>query len=112
MGRKGLVIMAGFIICVIVGCFFIGLGILSFFAKKAVGFWSNAKMFEVKDVKGYNRAVGKLWCVFGIVFILLCLPMLDGQNSPLIMISILGIVVEVLILMIIYTQVIEKKYRK
>ena len=104
--------MAGFMICVIVGCFFIGLGILSFFAKTAVGFWSNTKMFEVNDVKRYNRAVGKLWCAFGIVFILLSLPMLDGQNSPLIMISILGIVIEVLVLMVIYTQVIEKKYSK
>ena len=104
--------MAGFMICVIVGCFFIGLGILSFFAKTAVGFWSNTKMFEVNDVKRYNRAVGKLWCAFGIVFILLSLPILDGQNSPLIMITIIGVVVEVLVLMIIYTQVIEKKYRK
>ena len=112
MGREVLMIMVGFIICAIVGCFFIGLGILSFFAKRTVGFWANAKMFEVNDVKGYNHAVGKLWCVFGIVFILLSLPMLDGQNSPLIMISILGIVVEVLVLMVIYTQVIEKKYRK
>ena len=104
--------MAGFIICAIVGCFFIGLGISSFFAKRAVGFWANSKMFEVNDIKGYNRAVGKLWCVFGIVFILLSLPMLYGQNSPLIMVTILGVVVEVLVLMIIYTQVIEKKYRK
>ena len=104
--------MAGFIICAIVGCFFIGLGISSFFANRAVGFWANAKMFEVNDIKGYNRAVGKLWCVFGIVFILLSLPMLYGQNSPLVMVTILGVVVEVLVLMIIYTQVIEKKYRK
>ena len=104
--------MAGFIICAMVGCFFIGLGIFSFFAKKAVGFWANAKMFEVNDIKGYNHAVGKLWCAFGIVFIFLSLPMLNGQNSPLVMITILGVVVEVLVLMIIYTQVIEKKYRK
>lgn len=104
--------MAGFIIGVIVGCFFIGIGISSFHTKEAVGFWANAKMFEVNDIKGYNHAMGKLWCVFGIVFILLNIPMLDGQNSPLVMITILGVMVEVIVLMIIYTQVIEKKYRK
>ena len=104
--------MEGFIIGVIVGCFFIGIGIFSFHAKKAVGFWANARMFEVNDIKGYNHAMGKLWCVFGIVFILLNTPMLDGQNSPLVMITILGVMVEVIVLMIVYTQVIEKKYRK
>ena len=104
--------MAGFIICVIVGCFFVGIGISAFFAKKTVGFWSNAKVYKVNDVRKYNHAVGKLWCTFGVVFVVLSTPMLDGQNSPLIIISILGIVAEVIALMIIYTQVIERKYRK
>lgn len=104
--------MAGFIICVIVGCFFVGIGIFAFFAKKTVGFWSNAKVYEVNDVRKYNHAVGKLWCAFGVVFVILSTPMLDGQNSPLIIITILGIVIEVIALMVIYTQVIEKKYRK
>ena len=92
--------------------FFIGIGIFSFRAKKAVGFWANAEMFEVNDMKGYNHAMGKLWCVFGIVFILLSTPLLDGQNSPLVLISIVGIMVETIVIMVIYTQVIEKKYRK
>lgn len=104
--------MTGFIIWAIVGCCFIGLGIFSFFAKKATGFWANAEMFEVNDIRKYNHAMGKLWCVFGLVFIILGIPLLDGQNSPLIIISILGVFVEMLAVMIIYTQVIEKKYRK
>lgn len=41
----------GFIIWCIMGVLFIGLGIFAFTAKKAVGFWANAKMFEVTDVK-------------------------------------------------------------
>lgn len=104
--------MAGFIIWAIVGCCFIGLGIFSFFSQKATGFWANSKMFEVKDIRGYNHAMGKLWCIFGIVFIGLGIPLLDAQNSPLVLISILGVLIEVIILMIIYTQVIERKYRK
>ena len=104
--------MIGFIIWAIVGCFFVGVGISSFFAQKATGFWANNKMFEVNDVKKYNHAMGKLWCFFGIVLILLGIPLLDGQNSPLVLISSIGVIFEVIVLIIIYTQVIEKKYRK
>jgi hypothetical protein len=77
-----------------------------------VGFWVNAGKFEVTDVKKYNGAVGKLFIGYGIVFILLGLPMLSGQNSPWIILSIGGIMVESMGSMIIYTVVIEKKYRK
>lgn len=104
--------MTGFIIWAIVGCCFIGLGIFSFFSKRPTGFWANTKMFEVNDIRRYNHAMGKLWCAFGIVFIVLGIPLLDGQNTPLILISVLGIFLEAIALMIIYTQVIEKKYRK
>lgn len=104
--------MVAFIIWSVVGAFFLGLGIYAFFSKKPVGFWANSKVFEVSDVKGYNRAVGILWCVFGIVFIALGLPLLQGQNSPYILISMLGVMVEVIAVMAIYTTVIEKKYRK
>ena len=104
--------MTAFMIWAIGGCCFIGLGIFSFFAKKAIGFWANAEMFEVNDIRKYNHAMGKLWCVFGLIFIILGIPLLDGQNSPLIVISILGVFVEMLAFMIIYTLVIEKKYSK
>ena len=102
----------GFIIWSAVGCLFIGLGIYSFYAKKPMGFWANAQMFEVKDRKKYNAAVGKLFSVFGIVFILLGLPLLSGQNSPWIFLSVIGALVECIIAMIVYTVVIEEKYRK
>lgn len=104
--------MIGFIIWTIVGIFFIILGIFVFFSKKAAGFWANAKMFEVNNVKKYNHAMGKLWIAYGIIFILLGLPLLNGQNSPLILISCIGLLVETIIFMVIYTLAIEKKYRK
>lgn len=104
--------MAGFVIWTVVGLFIIGLGIVSFFAKGAIGFWANANMFEVHDVKKYNYAMGKLWCVFGIVFIMLGTPLLAGQDSPWIIISIAGVLIEAITAMIIYTLVIERKYRR
>lgn len=104
-----------FVIWVIVGAAFIGLGIFCFFNKKstAFGFWANAKMFEVEDVRGYNRALGKLWCVYGAGFILLGLPLINaGQNSPLILLSTIGVMAETIFIMGIYILKIEKKYRK
>lgn len=102
----------GFIGWSIVGCLFICLGIYSFFAKKAMGFWANAEMFEVTDIKKYNGAVAKLFCVFGIVFIILGVPLLSKQNSAWILFSVLGLMIESITAMIVYTTVIEKKYKK
>lgn len=101
----------GFAICVIVGLLFVGIGLSSFKAKGPVGFWSNVKTVPIDDVKSYNKAVGKLWCVFGIVVIFLSLPMLAGQNSPLILLSIIGMMFEVIATMAVYMRI-ENKYRK
>ncbi len=103
----------GFIIWMLCGMLFAGIGIFAFFAKKAMRFWANAEMFPVEDVKGYNRAVGKLWLVYGIVFILLGLPLLAGQNTPLILlVTVPGAVIGTIVVMCVYTLVIEKKYRR
>lgn len=101
----------GFIIWVIVGLFLIGIGISDFFSKKAVGFWANVEVEQITDVRKYNYAVGKLFIAYGVIFILLGTPMLSKQNSALILLSILGVMVETITIMIIYTQVISKKYR-
>lgn len=102
----------GFGMWCIVGCFFIGLGIFSFFSKKAVGFWANVKMFEVTDIKKYNNAMGKLFCTMGVIFIFLGLPLLSKETSLWILLSCVGVMVEVLLAMVIYSTVIEKKYKK
>lgn len=97
------------------GAAFIVLGIYVRFSKKekAFGFWANAKVAPVKDVAGYNRALGLLWCVFGTVFILLGLPLLiGGQNSPLVIISMLGSMFAVIAAMAVYELGIVKKYRE
>ncbi|MBQ8147979.1 MAG: hypothetical protein IJ040_04220 [Lachnospiraceae bacterium] len=104
--------MVAFIGWSTVGILFVGLGIFAFFAKGPMGFWANAKQFEVSDVKSYNRAVGILWCVFGVIFVALGTPLLMEQNTPYIILSILGAMFEAIAVMVIYTVVIEKKYRK
>ena len=106
--------MIAFGIWCAIGFLFIGMGIYAFFAKKTrpMGFWANAEMFEVTDVKKYNTAMGKLFCCYGIVFIILGIPLLAGQNTPWILISMIGVMMESIAMMGIYTTVIEKKYKK
>ena len=103
----------GFIIWVIVAFIIIGMGINAFFSKKSVpfGFWANIKPFPVKDTKGYNHAIGKLFIIYGLILIVLGLPMLKGQNTPYILLSILGVMIETIVIMIIYSLCVEAKYR-
>lgn len=100
-----------FVIWVLCGMLFIGFGIAAFSSKKAAGFWANVKVPVMEDVKAYNKAVGRLWCVSGGVFILLGLPLLTGQNSPWILLSCEGVLVEIITMMVVYTRI-ECKYRK
>ena len=95
-----------FIIWGIIGLLFIVMGIYEFHSKKAkpFGFWAN--------VKGYNRALGILWCVYGVLFTLIGLPLLDRQNSGLIIIPILGAMLISIAAIATYVVGIERKYRK
>lgn len=105
--------MIGFAIWMLVSVVFLGIGISSFYAKNPVGFWANAKTPELEDVPAYNKAVGRLWCVFAVVLALLGFPFLVAeQNSPLFFISIVGVMVEVIVVAVVYSLGIEAKYRK
>lgn len=101
-----------FMIWAIIGCIMIGIGIGAYVSKKPVGFWANAKTFPVKDTKGYNRALGKLFVCYGAVFLVLGIPLLCGQNSPYIFLSVVGVMIETIAVMIVYSVRIEKKYRE
>ena len=106
--------MLAFIIWCIVGLIFVAMGIYDYFAEtsRPFGFWANAETVEVENVRGYNRALGKLFVAFGIIFIILGLPLLGGQNSPWIILSIVGTMFLAIALMVIYIVVFEPKYRK
>ena len=60
----------------------------------------------------YNRALGILWCVYGVLFILIGVPLIDKQNSGLIIIPILGAMFISIATMVTYVVGIEPKYRK
>ena len=106
--------LMAFIIWAIMGVLFIVMGIYDFASKKAkpFGFWANSEVASIEDVKGYNRALGILWCVYGVLFILIGLPLLDRQNSGLIMIPILGAMLISIAVMVAYVVGIEPKYHK
>lgn len=105
--------MIAFLIWLVTGIAFIGLGFYCFFSHKkaAFGFWANADMFPVQDVKAYNRALGKLWFWYGLVFILLGLPLLTQKQNVLIILPILGASAEAICAMAVYVTKIEPKYR-
>lgn len=101
-----------FIIWACIGLIFIVIGIFDYFSEKPVGFWANAKTVPIGDVKMYNRAMGKLFFCFGIIFILFGLPLLfSEQNSPVILLSVIGLMFEVIGMMIVYMKI-EAKYRR
>lgn len=100
-----------FIIWLLCGLLFIVMGIVDFFAKKAVGFWANCKTIPVENVKQYNRSMGIMFCIYGVVFILLGVPVL-WADFPWILVTMPGVMLESIAVMIVYTVVIEPKYRK
>lgn len=101
----------GFLIWAAVGILMIGIGMHAFFAKKPQHFWANVKMGKVTEVKKYNRAVGRLFCAYGALFILLGLPLLL-ENKGWILLSCFGVMLLTVALMAIYAAVIEPKYVK
>lgn len=56
--------LIAFVIWAIMGVLFIAMGIYDLNSKKAkpFGFWANAEVAPIEDAKGYNRALGILWC--------------------------------------------------
>ena len=103
--------MIGFVIWALVGVVIIILGIRAYFSRKVAGFWANIKPISVNDITGYNRAVGKLFVIYGVILIALGLPLLSGQNSPYILLSVLGVMIETIVIMVVYSLCIERKYK-
>ena len=108
--------LIAFIVWTIMGVLFIVMGIYDMNSKKEkpFGFWANAEVGPIEDLKGYNRALGILWCVYGILFVLIGLPLLilDEKNSGLIIIPVVGAMLISIGAMIVYSVGIESKYRK
>ena len=103
----------GFVIWVICGLLFVGIGIYDYMSKKQVGFWANFDVPEVEDVIGFNKAVGRLFITYGVVFILIGIPLIPSifyKNVLLVFITIIGTVFETIWLMVYFVMKIEKDY--
>lgn len=103
----------GFVIWVICGLLFVGIGIYDYRSKKQVGFWANFDVPEVEDVIGFNKAVGRLFIIYGVVFILIGIPLIPSifyKNVLLVFIPIIGTVFETIWLMVYFVMKIEKDY--
>ena len=104
--------IAAFIIWSVCAAVFVGLAVYCRRAKNAVGFFAGVQAPEVKDVKGYNRAVSRLWIIYAVLFEALGVPFLFAkQNSPVYIISVLGTVFISIGAMAAYHFVAEK-YKK
>lgn len=101
----------GFVVWVLVDLIFLFVGISAWNKKEPVGFFTFVSPPKVSNVTGYNHSVAKLWFFFATVMLLLGLPMFAGQNSPLIIISIIGLLFLVIAVVIIYLHI-EEKYRE
>ncbi len=101
-----------FIIWSISGCLIIAIGICCFFSKMQAGGWANVNPPKVKDVKGYNHATGKLFVLFGVLLIVLGVPILFDKSSVFMLLSIIGVLILTIATMAVYVLYIEEKYRK
>ena len=101
--------IVGFIIWSIIAILLIGIGIWTWNAKSAAGFFAGVKPLEVKDVRKYNHAVAILWFAYAIVFWLFGIPLLVlKQNSAGFVFSFLGVVFSSLGLGIGYHLILSK----
>lgn len=90
---------------------FLIIGVSSWKAKEAIGFFTFVNPPKVKDIRRYNHAVAKLWFAAAILFEILGIPMLwSEQNAPQTVFIILGTVILVIAMVIVYTKI-EAKYR-
>lgn len=100
--------MTAFVMWAVCGLGFVCLGIYAFCAKKPVHFWNIQEVIQVNDVRKYNKAMGILWIVAAVLFVIIGIPILFGESMA--WISILGAAWWAILLMVLYTRI-EKKYR-
>ena len=87
----------------------IGIGIWSWKSKKPAGFYAGVEPPKVKNVRKYNHAVAFMWFAYAILFELLGLPFLfQKQNSPMFILTILGVVAITIALVIVYNRILAK----
>ena len=100
-----------FVIWSVAAVIFLIIGVSTWRAKEAAGFFTFVDPPKVKDIRQYNHAVAKLWFAAAIIFEILGVPMLRlEQNSAQTIFMILGVVILVITMMVVYIRV-EAKYK-
>lgn len=95
----------------LLGCsVFVLFGTIAWNARQAVRFWNISQQIQVSNIKKYNHAVAKMWFVFALLLAVTGMPLLTGQNSAWIVVTILGTMFLAIALMVVYIKI-EKKYR-
>ena len=101
-----------FIIWTLMSLLFFIIGIHALKSKNPVTFFTFQESIQVKDIKAYNTAVGKLWIVCAILLEIVGLPFLFfEQNSPFFLFTIFPTIFICLGMVIVYVQI-QSKYEK
>ena len=53
-----------------------------------------------------------VFIIYGIIFVILGIPLLVVQNTPYVLLSVIGVMVETIVIMAAYSLVIVKKYEE
>lgn len=103
--------LVGFIIWTLITLVFVYIGITIRNSNIPVNLFTFGDIPKVNDIKGYNKAVSNLWLVFTVLFEVVGVSLLFvKQNSPFVILIVLGVVLLVIGMMMIYTKI-ESKYK-
>lgn len=101
----------GFYLWTLITLIFVYIGIATRKSNMPVNLFTFGDVPKVNDIKGYNKAVSNLWLVFTVLFELIGVSLLFiKQNSPLVILIVLGVVLLVIGMMVTYTKI-ERKYK-
>ena len=101
----------GFFIWTLITLIFVYIGITIRKSNIPVNLFTFGDAPKVNGIKRYNKAVSNLWLVFTILFEMIGISLLFiKQNSPFIILIVLGVVFLVIGMMVMHTKI-ESKYR-
>ena len=101
----------GFILWTLITLVFVYIGITTRKSNIPVNLFTFGDVPKVNDIKRYNKAGSNLWLVFTLLFEMIGISLLFiKQNSPFVVLIVLGVVFLVIGMMVAYIKI-ESKYR-
>lgn len=100
----------GFVIWSAVAAMMLFIGLYARRAQKPVTFFTGQDTPKVSDVRGYNRAVSRLWFIYAAALEVIGLPLLTAKQNDLTVVFIIpGMMIASIALMVAYVRV-ERRY--